>query len=103
MGDLKSVESPLVRVQTQSILQDTLGINELGKNWSIRDSLKRISNEGTGLFVLINYKDAKVIGSTNLKKKKLNQKQSKGYRSRFANIKSIRFKENYCSWHSNKI
>ena len=78
MGDLKSVESPLVRVQTQSILQDTLGINELGKNWSIRDSLKRISNEGTGLFVLINYKDAKVIGSTNLKKKKLNQKAIEG-------------------------
>ncbi len=32
-GDIKSVESPLVRVQTQSILQDTLGINELGKNY----------------------------------------------------------------------
>ena len=32
-GDLMKVESPLVRVQTQSILQDTLGIEELGKNW----------------------------------------------------------------------
>ena len=41
MGDLSSVESPLVRVQTQSILQDILGIDELGKNWSIRNSLKR--------------------------------------------------------------
>ena len=34
-GDLSKVKSPLVRVQTQSILQDTLGIEELGKNWSL--------------------------------------------------------------------
>ena len=53
------VESPLVRVQTQSILQDTLGIEELGKNWSIRQSLARISKEDAGLFVLINHRDAK--------------------------------------------
>ena len=44
-GDLLKVKSPLVRVQTQSILQDTLGIEDLGKNWSIRKSLERISKE----------------------------------------------------------
>ena len=63
MGELSSVESPLVRVQTQSILQDILGIDELGKNWSIRNSLKRIAQEGTGLFVLINHRDAKSYSS----------------------------------------
>jgi len=58
-GNLQSIESPLVRVQTQSILQDTLGIEDLGKNWSIRKSLERISKEEAGLFVLINHRDAK--------------------------------------------
>ena len=52
-GDLQSVESPLVRVQTHSILQDTLGIEDLGKNWSIRKSIERISKEEAGIFVLI--------------------------------------------------
>ena len=54
-GNLQSIESPLVRVQTHSILQDTLGIEDLGKNWSIRKSLERISKEEAGLFVLINH------------------------------------------------
>ena len=74
-GDLSKVESPLVRVQTQSILQDTLGIEEMGKNWSIRKSIERISKEEAGLFVLINHRDAKVIGLTSLKIKKLNLKK----------------------------
>ena len=76
-GDLKSVESPLVRVQTQSTLQDILGINELGKNWSIRDSLKRIADEGTGLFVLINYKDAKSYWLNKLEEKEIEPKSNR--------------------------
>ena len=76
-GDIKSVDSPLVRVQTQSILQDTLGIDELGKNWSIRDSLKRISDEGTGLFVLINYKDAKSYWLNKLEEKEIEPKSNR--------------------------
>ena len=76
-GDLKSVESPLVRVQTQSILQDTLGINDLGKNWSILDSLKRIANEGTGLFVLINHKDAKSYWLNKLEEKEIEPKSNR--------------------------
>ena len=59
LGDLSKTKSPLVRVQTQSILQDTLGIEELGKKWSIRKSLERISEEGAGIFVLINHRDDK--------------------------------------------
>ena len=76
-GDIKSVDSPLVRVQTQSILQDTLGIDELGKNWSIRDSLKRISDEGIGLFVLINYKDAKSYWLNKLEEKEIEPKANR--------------------------
>ena len=42
-GDLSSEAAPIVRVQTQSILQDALGLEDLGKNWSIKRSLERIS------------------------------------------------------------
>ena len=77
MGDLSSVESPLVRVQTQSILQDILGIDELGKNWSIRNSLKRISQEGTGLFVLINHRDAKSYWLNKLEEKDIEPKNNR--------------------------
>ena len=70
-GDLSKVESPIVRVQTQSILQDLLGIDELGKNWSIRDSLKRITDEGTGLLVLINHRDAKSYWLNKLEEKEI--------------------------------
>lgn len=58
-GDLSSEAAPIVRVQTQSILQDALGLEDLGKNWSIKRSLERISKESAGLFVLINHRDAK--------------------------------------------
>ena len=77
MGDLSSVESPLVRVQTQSILQDILGIDELGKNWSIRNSLKRIAQEGTGLFVLINHRDAKSYWLNKLEEREIEPKNNR--------------------------
>ncbi len=77
MGDLDNVESPLVRVQTQSILQDLLGIDDLGKNWSIRDSLKRIAKEGTGLFVLINHRDAKSYWLNKLEEKEIQPKSNR--------------------------
>ena len=60
-----------------SILQDTLGIDELGKNWSIRDSLKRISDEGVGLFVLINYKDSKSYWLNKLEEKEIEPKSNR--------------------------
>jgi 3,4-dihydroxy 2-butanone 4-phosphate synthase/GTP cyclohydrolase II len=77
MGDINNVPSPLVRVQTQSILQDILGIDELGKNWSIRDSLKKIAEEGTGLFVLINHRDAKSYWLNKLKEKEVEPKSNR--------------------------
>ena len=76
-GDLSKVDSPLVRVQTQSILQDTLGIEELGKNWSIRRSIERISKEDAGLFVLINHRDAKSYWLNKLKDKEIEPKRNR--------------------------
>jgi 3,4-dihydroxy 2-butanone 4-phosphate synthase/GTP cyclohydrolase II len=76
-GDLTKVKSPLVRVQTQSILQDTLGIEELGKNWSIRKSLERISEEEAGLFVLINHRDAKSYWLNLLDDKEIEPKRNR--------------------------
>jgi len=76
-GNLQSIESPLVRVQTHSILQDTLGIEDLGKNWSIRKSLERISNEEAGLFVLINHRDAKSYWLNKLEDKEVEPKANR--------------------------
>jgi len=76
-GDLQSVESPLVRVQTHSILQDTLGIEDLGKNWSIRKSIERISKEEAGLFVLINHRDAKSYWLNKLEDKEIEPKANR--------------------------
>ncbi len=76
-GNLQSIESPLVRVQTHSILQDTLGIEDLGKNWSIRKSLERISKEGAGLFVLINHRDAKSYWLNKLEDKEVEPKANR--------------------------
>ena len=76
-GDLQSIESPLVRVQTHSILQDTLGIEELGKNWSIRKSIERISKEEAGLFVLINHRDAKSYWLNKLENKEVEPKANR--------------------------
>jgi len=76
-GNLQSIESPLVRVQTHSILQDTLGIEDLGKNWSIRKSLERISKEEAGLFVLINHRDAKSYWLNKLEDKEIEPKANR--------------------------
>ena len=54
-----------------------LGIEELGKNWSIRNSLKRISEEDSGLFVLINHRDAKSYWLNKLTKQEIEPKTNR--------------------------
>ena len=73
-GDIKNIDAPLVRVQTQSVLQDTLAINDLGKKWSVRSSLKRISESEAGVFVLINHRDASSYWLSLLEGKELTKK-----------------------------
>ena len=73
-GDIQNVDAPLVRVQTQSVLQDTLAINDLGKKWSVRKSLEKISKSEAGVFVLINHRDASSYWLSLLEGKELTKK-----------------------------
>ena len=73
-GDIQNVDAPLVRVQTQSVLQDTLAINDLGKKWSVRKSLEKISKSEAGVFVLINHRDASSYWLPLLEGKELTKK-----------------------------
>ena len=76
-GSPEKADVPMVRVQTQSVLQDTLGIDEIGKKWSIRKSLQKISDEGTGVFVLINHRDAKTYWLSSLKDENIEPKRNR--------------------------
>ena len=76
-GSPEKADVPMVRVQTQSVLQDTLGIDEIGKKWSIRKSLQKISEEGTGVFVLINHRDAKTYWLSSLKDENIEPKRNR--------------------------
>ena len=73
-GDVQNANAPLVRVQTQSVLQDTLAINNLGKKWSVRSSLKKISESEAGVLVLINHRDASSYWLSLLEGKELTKK-----------------------------
>ena len=73
-GEIQNVDAPLVRVQTQSVLQDTLAINDLGKKWSVRKSLEKISKSEAGVFVLINHRDASSYWLSLLEGKELTKK-----------------------------
>ena len=73
-GDIQNVDAPLVRVQTQSVLQDSLAINDLGKKWSVRKSLEKISKSEAGVFVLINHRDASSYWLSLLEGKELTKK-----------------------------
>lgn len=53
-GDMSSVESPVVRVQSPDILRDTLGVRKEGsQSWSTHHSLARIAEEGVGALVVL--------------------------------------------------
>jgi 3,4-dihydroxy 2-butanone 4-phosphate synthase/GTP cyclohydrolase II len=51
-GRLDSVESPLVRVHPIDTLSDLLGVLG-GRTWTLRDALKRIAAEGTGVVIVL--------------------------------------------------
>ncbi|HTU67367.1 MAG TPA: bifunctional 3,4-dihydroxy-2-butanone-4-phosphate synthase/GTP cyclohydrolase II [Steroidobacteraceae bacterium] len=52
-GQLDSVASPLVRVHPIDTLSDLLGVQGLGRTWALRDALKRIASEGTGVVIVL--------------------------------------------------
>jgi 3,4-dihydroxy 2-butanone 4-phosphate synthase/GTP cyclohydrolase II len=51
-GRLDAVESPLVRVHPIDMLSDLLGVQG-GRTWTLRDALKRIAAEGTGVVIVL--------------------------------------------------
>jgi 3,4-dihydroxy 2-butanone 4-phosphate synthase/GTP cyclohydrolase II len=51
-GRLDAVESPLVRVHPIDTLSDLLGLQG-GRTWTLRDALKRIATEGTGVVIVL--------------------------------------------------
>ena len=76
-GDLAEVESPLVRVQTQSVLQDALGLEELGKIGQLKDHWNEYPKKKAGLFVLINHRDAKSYWLKQLLNEKVEVKRNR--------------------------
>jgi 3,4-dihydroxy 2-butanone 4-phosphate synthase / GTP cyclohydrolase II len=52
-GRLDAVAAPLVRVHPIDTLSDLLGIQGTGRTWSLRDALKRIAAEGTGVAIVL--------------------------------------------------
>jgi len=51
-GRLDAVESPLVRVHPIDTLSDLLGLQG-GRTWTLRDALRRIATEGTGVVIVL--------------------------------------------------
>ena len=53
MGEIKSSEPTLVRVQQINIKHDIFKSNDFGERWSLEDAMKKISASKSGLIVLI--------------------------------------------------
>ena len=53
MGEIKSSEPTLVRVQQINIKHDIFKSNDFGERWSLEDAMKKISASKNGLIVLI--------------------------------------------------
>jgi 3,4-dihydroxy 2-butanone 4-phosphate synthase/GTP cyclohydrolase II len=51
-GRLDAVASPLVRVHPIDMLSDLLGVQG-ARTWTLRDALKRIAEEGTGVVIVL--------------------------------------------------
>jgi 3,4-dihydroxy 2-butanone 4-phosphate synthase/GTP cyclohydrolase II len=52
-GDLSADKAPLVRVHLEDSLCDTLSLNEEGCSWPLRNIMKIIEKEGSGVIVIL--------------------------------------------------
>ena len=52
-GDLKSVETPLVRVHLKDTLRDAIGVHSEQLGWPLRAAMARVAKEGVGVIVLL--------------------------------------------------
>ena len=53
MGEIKSAEPVLVRVQLQNTLSDLVDIKLEGEHWPLRQALRRVAEEGVGVVVIL--------------------------------------------------
>ena len=52
-GAIDKTASPLVRVHPIDTLADLIGLRESGRTWTLRDAMKRIAEEGTGIVIVL--------------------------------------------------
>ena len=52
-GKLDSATPPLVRVHPIDTLSDLIGLREPGRTWTLREALKRIAQEGSGVAIVL--------------------------------------------------
>ena len=65
MGDIQPGEPVLVRVQTNNMLRDVLGLRKTGYDgWSSGKALQRIAAEGKGVLVLLSAGQGECIGDS---------------------------------------
>jgi 3,4-dihydroxy 2-butanone 4-phosphate synthase/GTP cyclohydrolase II len=57
-GDLRAGTPPLVRVHLGETLRDVVGVRNPRHAWSLRDALRRIAADGTGVVVLLRGEEA---------------------------------------------
>jgi 3,4-dihydroxy 2-butanone 4-phosphate synthase / GTP cyclohydrolase II len=52
-GSIETTSAPLVRVHPIDTLGDLVGVRDTGRTWSLRDAMKRIAAEGTGIVIVL--------------------------------------------------
>ena len=78
-GELKANDEPLVRVHIQDTLGDVLGVQASALGWPINDAIKRISQEETGIVVILREQESSrnLMESVEGLSKKLDQLKEK--------------------------
>ena len=52
-GEIRAGEAPLVRVHLAETLRDVVGVRTPQLGWPLRDAMRRIADEGTGVVVML--------------------------------------------------
>jgi 3,4-dihydroxy 2-butanone 4-phosphate synthase/GTP cyclohydrolase II len=52
-GSIGTTSAPLVRVHPIDTLSDLVGVQGVGRTWTLRDAMKRIAAEGTGIVIVL--------------------------------------------------
>jgi len=52
-GSIEGTSAPLVRVHPIDTLSDLVGVQGVGRTWTLRDAMKRIAEVGTGVVIVL--------------------------------------------------